>query len=375
MDFSKLTAYLETLTACGIPAAEMHISLDGKPVYSHIVGYSDIGATKKATPSDTYRVFSCTKVITAVCLMQLVEKGLVELDAPITRYLPDCSSFTIKEGDSIRPAKSAPTICQLLSMTGGFDYNLNVEPVSLVNKTGNATTMQIISALTKSPLQFDPGEGYCYSLCLDVIGAIIEAVSGMRLGQYMQKNIFETLGMKDIGFNDDSLINRLSAYYRFDGGLYRPIPCDEKAGFLISDNFESGGGGLICTASEYAKFAAALSNNGVSADGYRLISRESIDKMRTQHLNEAQQSRFIRTVGKPGYGYGLGVRTLISREISAGRSPLGEFGWDGMGGCYTLIDVENKIGIFFAMHVVGCDYAYQYVHPRLRDFTYEALNK
>ena len=92
-------------------------------------------------------------------------------------------------------------------------------------------------------------------------------------------------------------------------------------------------------------------------------------------LTEAQRSKFIRTVGKPGYSYGYGVRTLVSKEIGQSLSPLGEFGWDGMGGCYTLIDHQNQIGIYFAMHVVGCNYAYSHIHPTLRNLTYLALDK
>ncbi len=100
-----------------------------------------------------------------------------------------------------------------------------------------------------------------------------------------------------------------------------------------------------------------------------------LDLFKTDLLTEAQRARFSLTVGKPGYSYGYGVRTLISREVGQSLSPLGEFGWDGMGGCYTLIDPQKKIGIYFAMQVVGCGYAYSHIHPTLRNLTYEALEK
>jgi CubicO group peptidase (beta-lactamase class C family) len=140
----------------------------------------------------------------------------------------------------------------------------------------------------------------------------------------------------------------------------------------LSDNYESGGAGLISTSNDYILFLDAMCNGGVSREGYKLLSLESINEMRTDQLHGASKKDF-GLLEKFGYSYGLGVRTLVDREISGARSPLGEFGWDGAAGAYALIDVENRMAIFYAQHVLGCGYAYGIVHPKIRDLAYEML--
>lgn len=377
MDFSTLTRYLDSLPKCGIPGCEMHVLLDGKSVYTHTAGYSDLEGTRPADFSDTYRIFSCTKLFTVTCAMGLMEQGKLGLDDPVSKYLPEYAQLTVKVGHKAVPAKKTMLIRHLLTMTGGLSYDISHQAIRDGAADGTANTRQMVASFAKVPLLFEPGEGYEYSLCHDVLGAVIEVITGERLSDYMNRVIFEPLGMTSVTLNQFAADKaKIPAMYRYDGGLFRANPIENYTyDTQLTPFYESGGGGAICTGTDYAKFAAALSNGGVSADGYRLLSMDSIKLMRTDGLNEAQRSQFIKTVGKPGYSYGHGVRTLISREIGQSLSPLGEFGWDGMGGCYTMIDADNKIGIYFAMQVAGCGYCYQNVHPTLRNLTYQALNK
>ena len=377
MNFSTLTKYIDSLEKCGIPGCEMHITLEGKPVYSYAAGFSNSEGTRKADFCDTYRLFSCTKLLTVTCAMRLVEEGRLALDDTVSQYLPEYEHLTVMTGEGVRPAKNPLTIRHLLTMTGGLSYNVTHQPIRDAAADGTASTRQMVASFAKVPLLFDPGESYEYSLCHDVLGAVIEVITGERLGEYMSKVIFEPLGMTSITLNEQNRdMSLVPDMYYYDRGLYRArVDKDFRYDTQLTPCYESGGGGGICTGTDYAKFAAALSNGGVSAEGYRLLTEASLDLMKTDGLNEAQRSRFIQTVGKPGYSYGHGVRTLISKEIGQSLSPLGEFGWDGMGGCYTMIDTQNKIGIFFGMQVVGCNYCYSNVHPMLRNLTYMALEK
>jgi len=378
MDFSTLTKYLDSLQKCGIPGCEMHIAFKGKTVFSHTAGFSDSEGTRKASFKDTYRLFSCTKLLTVTCAMRLMEEGRLNLDDAVSKYLPEYEQLTVKTEDGgCRPAKTVMKISHLLTMTGGLSYNVTHQAIREAASDGTASTRQMVASFAKVPLLFDPGEGYQYSLCHDVLGAVIEVITGMRLGEHMNKVIFEPLGMTSITLNEQNRdMSLIPDIYYYDRGLFKANAVKDFCyDTQLTPFYESGGGGAICTGEDYTKFAAAMSNGGVSADGYRLLSQKSLDLMKKDGLTEAQRSRFIQTVGKAGYSYGYGVRTLISKEIGQSLSPLGEFGWDGMGGCYTLIDTDNQIGIFFAMQVVGCNYCYSNVHPMLRNLTYEALEK
>ncbi len=374
MDFSQLTAYLDSLAKCGIPGCEMHVAYKGEVVYRHTAGYSDAAGTRPADFSDVYRLFSCTKPLTATCAMRLIEEGRLSADDPVSKYLPEFANLTVKGEGEPRPATKVLTVGHLLTMTGGFSYDMSHPQIKKV-VAENAPTRQFVAAFAQVPLQFEPGDSYLYSVCLDVLGAVIEVVTGMKLGQYMRRVIFDPLGMtsatlceKDVGEGS------IPAIYKYDGGLFRSEEVvNFNSGIHFGENAESGGASGLCRGEDYIKFAAAMANGGISKDGYRIISPDTIDMMRKDHLTEYQRSRFINTMGKTGYSYGYGVRTLTSKEIGQSLSPLGEFGWDGMGGCYTLMDVENNVAVYFAMQVVHCGYCYANVHPMLRNLTYKAL--
>ena len=380
MNFDKLTQYVDSLSECGIPGCEMHVAYKGKVVYSRVAGFSNKERTRKADFSDMYRLFSCTKVVTSACAMRLVEEGKLSFEDPVSKYLPEYANLTVKtdEEGGFVPAKNVLKIKHLFSMTGGLSYNVSEKPIQDAIANGALTTRQVVASFAKVPLQFEPGEDYLYSLCHDVLGAVIEVITGKSLGEYMKEVVFNPLGMTSATLNQKDVDPaRIPDIYYYDMGLYRAHFHEKykERHMQLTPKYESGGAGLICSGEDYIKFAAAMSNGGVSADGYRLLSTESLDLFKTDLLTEAQRSRFALTVGKAGYSYGYGVRTLISKEVGQSLSPLGEFGWDGMGGCYTLIDPQNKIGIYFAMQVTGCGYAYAHIHPTLRNLTYQALEK
>ena len=156
--------------------------------------------------------------------------------------------------------------------------------------------------------------------------------------------------------------------YNADTGVSDPIPKRNRD--VLSDNYESGGAGLISTAEDYILFLDAMCNGGTSADGYRLLSPESVDLMREDQLHDVSRKDFA-LFDRIGYSYGLGVRTMIDNTQS--RSPLGEFGWEGAAGAYALIDVKNKLAVCYLQHVLSCGHVYSEVHPKLRDLTYEML--
>lgn len=264
------------------------------------------------------------------------------------------------------------TLRHLFTMTAGFDYNRDTKPIrDVISQNPHAGTVDIINALVRSPLQFEPGEKFLYSMCHDVLGAVIEIASGQRFSSYMEENIWAPLGMKDTGFVlPEEKQHRLVALYECDTpGHY--VPYSDPSEFNLTDRCESGGAGLYSTVKDYSLFADAMANGGVGITGQQILKPETIDLMRTEQLSDFTMDARFGCAAGPGYGYGLGVRTLI--DCSCTKSSPGEFGWDGAAGSYVMIDPKYGLSVFFAMHVrnwpalIGCG------HAPIRDMTYEIL--
>lgn len=375
MNQNILADYLDSLEKCGIPGCDCVIYHNHKPIFRHIAGYADSGKTKPLTNANTYWLFSASKVITCTAIMQLVEKGSICLDDPVSDYLPEYKSQKVRNGSVTEQAKNTMTIRHLLTMQSGLNYNIGAPSIIKVLDDTNrqATTRQIIKALANEPLDFEPGLHYQYSLSHDVLGAVIEEVSGQQFGTYLDEHIFKPLGMKNTGFElTPERKANLADQFEYHMDTMTSVPMSPENCYALSKQYESGGAGLISTADDYILFLDAMCNDGTSNDGYKLLSPEAIDLMRKDQLHDISKKDFD-SMGKIGYSYGLGVRTLVEKEKSGARSPLGEFGWDGAAGAYALIDVENHLAIFYVQHVRGCGYAYQEVHPKIRNLTYDIL--
>jgi len=372
---SDLTKFLNSLEESGIPGCDCVVYHNHKPVYRYMTGYADAGKTRPITEDTTYCMYSVSKLLTCTAVMQLVERGRIGLDDPVFEYLPEYSSLYVKDGSEVRPAKNVMTIRHLLTMQSGLNYNMAAQSILKVVKETNrqASTRQVIKALAEEPLDFEPGTHFQYSLSHDVLGAVIEEASGILFDKYLQEYIFDPLGMKDTGFDfTPERKARMSEQfaYRSESRTSKPTVMDNR--YVITDNYKSGGAGLISTVNDLILFLDAMCNDGTSSNGYQVLTPKSINLMKTDQLHEVSKKDFAN-FRRPGYSYGLGVRTLVEKENSGARSPIGEFGWDGAAGAYALIDTKNKLAIFYAQHVLYCDYAYQTVHPKIRDLTYEML--
>lgn len=375
MNQKILADYLDTLERSGIPANDCMVYHHHQLAFRHTVGYSDAQKSKRLSGSSTYWLFSASKLVTCAAVMQLVEKGAIRLDDPVSDYLPEYGHLKVRNGSAAEPAKNAMTIRHLLSMQSGLNYNLKAPSiVNILKSTDNqATTRQIIRALASEPLDFEPGTHFQYSLSHDVLGAVIEVVSGQPFGSYLHENIFKPLGMENTGFQmTPERREHLAELYVYSMDTQTAVPVSSENDYVLSPNYESGGAGLISTADDFMKFLDVMCYGGTSADGYRMLTRESVDQIRTDQLCESSKKDFD-LFGRSGYSYGLGCRTLIDKEISGARSPLGEFGWDGAAGAYALIDVANHLAIFYVQHVRGSSFVYQDVHPKIRDLTYTML--
>ena len=375
MNFTELTNYLSKIDTNLIPDCEIAVYKNHECLYKNSFSRPDY--PKEEAKKDLYYLFSASKVITCTAALRLVEENKIGIDDPVSKYLPEFAELYVLKGDKKVPAKNTLLIRHLFSMQGGFTYDLGYEGIRRVRQESNnkASTREIVAAIAKMPLAFEPGEDYRYSLCHDILAAVVEVASGKKFSEYLNEIIFAPLGMKDFTFYPtDDVMSRFKQQYSVDPKTFTALPVEPNCPYRLSENYESGGAGMIGSLNDYAKFTDALAS-GESKDGYRLLRPETVALMKSNQLCEIGLNNFRTNNHNKGYGYGMGVRTLMDQKIENTLSPIGEFGWDGAAGAYCLIDTDNKLSIFYAQHVNGCSYVYSHVHKAIRNLVYKALEK
>ncbi len=349
MDFKPMTEYLNSLVPRDVVGLGCRIYVKNALVFEHYAGFADREKGVFIAPDTRYNLYSASKVATCAAAMQLCERGVIALDDPISRYLPEFESMTVAlhPNDAPRPAARPITVRHLMTMTAGLTYQMDTPQLGrmLAQTGGQATTRQIAQAIAQTPLAFDPGDHWNYSLCHDVLAALIEAASGQRFGAYLKQHLFDPIGMSETGFDLPAQAQgKLAMQYRYLEASDEFVPAGYAIAHRLGANHESGGAGLISTVRDYALFLRTLANWGQTPDGARVLQPETIALWRTPQLGARQQAEFNWPQLK-GFTYGLGVRTLPEGN--------GEFGWDGAAGAFVLIDPERQTAMFYAQHIFG----------------------
>lgn len=378
-DFAKVKAYIDKMhDDWHTPSCDVAVFVNGQPVYRYMVGHADEGKTHPIDRNTLYWMYSCSKPITVAATMQLVEQELLELDAPVARYLPEYTdAFYLKDGVPQKVGDTM-TVRHLFTMSAGLNYNLTSDGILWAREAygNNATTRQLAAAFIRTPLDFAPGDRFQYSLCHDVLAAIVEVVSGQRYGDYLREHIFTPLGMNNTGFFPNAeQRERLADQYMVDAATLEHTLLDRySVPFCLSAQHESGGAGMFSCTDDYARFAVAMTNGGISPDGVRILRPETVDLIRTPQMRSVVSNDTFTGAFAcgSGYDYGLGVRVLTDKS-NGQRSSIGEFGWDSAAGSYVLMDPETGVTIVYNQHVRNWSAAHHYMHAPLRDAVYEAL--
>lgn len=371
MDFSKLTAYVDTLWSFDIPSFDLSVHYKQKEVYRRSFGFADAQKQHPVTPQNMQWMYSMSKVITCTGVMRLIERGDLHLDDKVSDYLPEYGHLTVRKGDEIVPAQNALLIRHLFSMRAGMNYDLDSPSLKKARENRYATTRELVAAMAKEPLDFEPGTKYQYSLAHDVLAAVAEVVTGKTFYEFLNEELFLPLGMKDIGYQPtEAQKKRFTQQYFYNMSETAAKPGSMDCCYRLSDRYESGGAGLFCTVDEYMKLIDALAGGGTAANGYHVLNRETIDLMRTnQQAGTDGNGGFI----KPGYGYGFGVRTMMDKKAGNSWGSLGEFGWDGAASSYCMIDPDLEISAMYAVHIMGFGASYNIIQPNIRNYIYEGL--
>lgn len=382
MNFEPLKDFLDNcLPTLGIPGSDTIVYKGRKEVFRYQSGYDNIEKKTPVNPNALYHMYSVTKVSLAVSAAQLIERGEIMITDPVSAYFPEYKNLTVKvknpDGtEELREAKNPLLIKHLLSMCGGLNYNTNSESIKRVKAEtdGRCPTLDIIRAIANEPLEFEPGTDYRYSLCLDVVGGIVELVSGKKLSDYMRDNIFLPLGMKNTSFGlTDSKLERLATQYIYDDALQGPREVAKNYNpYVFGTEYDSAGAGLISCVEDQILLADALTHMGLGKSGNRILSPYTVNLMRSNILGEKHLESFHKHGNQTaGYGYGWGVRTNMEPEAAGNLMPKGEFGWDGARLAYLSACPESGISIFHAEHMGKF---HGTVIPRLRNIIYSCLD-
>ena len=352
------------------PGVQWQININDN-IYAGKYGLNNIDTKIEVLDNSIYRIWSMTKPIVAVAALKLVEEKKINLDDPITEYLPEFNDLQVmvqEDGvvEDVEKINQFPTIKDLFLHTAGFSYNFLADPVGkqydqlrLFN-SDTTTLEEEIKILAKAPLLFQPRKSWRYSVSMDVLARIIEIVRGDSLQNILQREIFNPLDMNDTAFTV-SLENqhKVMASYEYD-------PIKNKLSELISDpqkignygyplnasSYARGGHGLFSTLNDYAIFAKML-HSGKSDQGYQILNADTLKLMSTNFLEEKYFPIEIATIGivkdenyvngLEAYGWGLGCRTLLDPSKQHNLGSVGEFGWAGAASTYFLVDNSKKL--------------------------------
>jgi CubicO group peptidase (beta-lactamase class C family) len=366
-----------------IPGAVMLIAHHDKVVYEAALGMQDPAAGVPMTMDTIFRIYSMTKPIVSVAVMMLVEQGRLLISDPVSKHLPELGQPAVGmegAGKDGRPmlqtvaARREMTVHDLLRHTSGLTYGIFGESMvkSTYREAGverkDVTNAEMVRRLATVPLAYQPGTIWEYSRSTDVLGALIERISGMGLDEFLQQRILGPLDMKDSGFwVPQAQQHRVAEAFDTDpdsGAAIRLIDVRSKPDFL------SGGGGMVSTARDYLRFARMLSNHG-SLDGVRILSRKTVQYMTSDHLGDLPGARATPDfLPGPGYGFGLGFAVRIANGDAIVPGSLGDYNWSGMAGTYFWIDPVEDLAAIWLMQAPE-----QRAHYRqlFRNLVYAAL--
>jgi CubicO group peptidase (beta-lactamase class C family) len=358
-----------------VPGAVALIARRGQIGYFESFGQRDPASGAPMAKDSIFRIYSMTKPIVSVAAMMLWEEGRFLLNDPVAKYLPDlgrCKVAVIQGGEIEQvPAERPITIQDLLRHTSGLTYEFRGNgPIHKMYMAAriysrDQSNAEQVAALGKMPLLNQPGTKWEYSRSTDVVGRLIEVLSGLSLGEFLQRRLLAPLGMVDTAFHVPAQHHaRLAEAFAQDpdnGGTVQLIKVRD------APKFESGGGGLVSTAADYARFLQMLLNRG-RLDGVRFLSRKTIELMTADHLGPITGAPDLLL---PGYGFGLGFAVRLQPGIAHVPGSVGQYFWGGLAGTTFWVDPAEQL---FAILLIQAPGQRDYYRTLFRDLVYAAFD-
>ena len=337
----------------------------GRIAHLKAVGSADLERGVPLRDDTIFRIYSMTKPITSVALMTLYERGAFQLEDPVHRFIPEWRELRVYDGGNhplfaTRPCERAMTVRDLFTHSSGLTYGFmertNVDRAYRRLGIGerDKPLAEMIATLAKLPLEFSPGTRWNYSVATDVLGHLIEVISGKRLDAFLRDELFAPLGMVDTAFHvpADKLDRFSSNYERGPGKQLRLIDDRAKSAYAEPPVFLSGGGGLVSTARDYARFCQMLLNGG-TLGGARILGRKTIELMTLNHLPGGQDVSQLNIGGQfsqvayEGVGFGLGFSVTLDLARAQTVGSVGEYAWGGAASTAFWIDPKEELTVIF----------------------------
>jgi CubicO group peptidase (beta-lactamase class C family) len=375
-----------------LPCALTQVWRRGQLAYQSVQGFADVERGTPLKADSLFRIYSMTKPVTSVAFMMLVEEGLVSLDDPVHRFIPawrDLGVFQAGVAGAFQakrvgePMRVLDLLRHTAGLTYGFQQRTNVDAayrkLKLDGIDSEGGLQEFVDRLGTVPLEFSPGESWNYSVATDVLGYLVEKISGQPFDAFLKARIFDPLKMVDTGFFvPESQRARFTACYALTPSGKVVLQDDpEKSRFLSDPSVKSGGGGLVSTADDYMRFCRMLLNGG-ELDGARLLSPKTIKLMTLNHLpggkelTELSKSLFSEAVFE-GLGFGLGFAMTVDQARTKNIGSLGEYFWGGMASTAFWIDpVEDLAVVFLTQLMPSSSYP---IRRELRTLVYSAFTE
>jgi CubicO group peptidase (beta-lactamase class C family) len=353
-----------------LPGAVAMIARRGQIGLFEAVGQQDPATGTPMQTDSIFRIYSMTKPVVSVAVMMLVERGLLLLSDPVSRWLPEYANQQVATAQGLEPVRNPATVQDLLRHTAGLTYEFlgdsavqrQYGEVKIASR--ERTNAEFSQTLAAVPLQFQPGTVWAYSRATDVLGRLVEVVSGQGLGAFLQAEIFGPLGMVDTGFAvPPEQQHRIAEPFAHDpdGGVPMKVLEPRQVPAM-----EGGGGGLMSTAMDYTRFLQCLRNRG-ELDGVRLLGPHTVDYMTADHLGGIPADG---TLLPPGHGFGLGFAVRTHLGLSPVPGSVGLYYWGGIAGTTFFVDPALDM---YAMLMIQAPNQRDYYRPLFRDLVYAAL--
>lgn len=353
-----------------IPGSVAMVARRGQVCYLDVAGLSDVERGTQLTEDTIFRIYSMTKPITSIAIMTLFEKGLFSLSDPVHRYIPGWQNLRVRKSGSlplfettacVRPMTIGDLLMHTSGLTYGFLRESNIDYAYRKLQVGHArpdyTLNDMVEQLAHLPLEFSPGERWNYSVATDVLGHLIEVISGQSLPEFLRETIFEPLGMDDTSFNISARdLSRFGSCYQRGANKELVLQDDGQDSDYVNRTFFSGGGGLLSTLSDYNQFCQMLLAGG-ALNGQRIIGSRTLAFMTGNHLpGGADMGKFatgsFSETAYDGIGFGLGFANKINAIGSGVPATNGSYFWGGLASTLFWVDPAEELVVIFMTQLI-----------------------
>ncbi|HWM61333.1 MAG TPA: serine hydrolase domain-containing protein [Rhizomicrobium sp.] len=384
----RIPRFLETQIAAGaLPGALTLIWRRGRGAHHSLVGAMDVARATAMRRDAIFRLYSMTKPVTITALLMLMEEARIALDDPVSRFIPAFANLKLADGTAPRRAM---TVLDLARHTAGLTYGFHHRtPIDAAYRTQRIAEMDtegglpaMIGQLEKLPLEYSPGDAWIYSVAIDVLGYLIQLVSGQSYADFVRERILAPLKMTDTDFQvAESKRDRFTACYMFKDDKLDLFDDPQNSPWFAPPKLESGGGGLAGTADDYLRFCRMLLNRG-ELEGVRLLSPKSVALMTMNHLPGGVEIAALSPAadafnesGYRGVGFGLGVAVTLDPARVGIPGTAGEFTWGGMASTTFFVDPQEDMAVLFMTQVIADTARRVRLRRDLRTLIYGAMTE